>query len=304
MPQVSFKELMEHAEQDGYAVGYFESWNLESLMAVADAAEKTRSPVLLGFSGIYLPHRHRVRREPLQAYAAMGLAVCRSLSVPAALVFNECPYDEVVRQAVDLGFSLVMYSDEAASSEAQLARVQQIARIAHQKGVAVEGEAKALPGVGGDLGPELPNSARLTEVQPACTFVEQTGVDAFAVNIGQMHFHGRRMVRLDLERLQGLKAALGIPLVLHGASSVTQEDLQAAIQRGIRKINVGSILKQVYFQALKEACLAVEPDANPYEIIGSGLKEDVLISGRMALQEKTEEFMNWFGSSGKARAWA
>ena len=77
MPLVAFPELLAEARREGYAVGYFESWNLESLLAVADAAEAQRSPVILGFSGIYLPHPQRQASDPLAAYAAMALAVCR-----------------------------------------------------------------------------------------------------------------------------------------------------------------------------------------------------------------------------------
>src|SRR6188474_303171 len=107
MARASFAELMAAAENGGYAVGYFESWNLESLLAVADAAEATRSPVILGFSGIYLPHPQRVARDPLSTYAAMGLDVCRRLSVPACLLFNESPNLEWVFEAIELGFGLV-----------------------------------------------------------------------------------------------------------------------------------------------------------------------------------------------------
>ena len=151
MTLVKFGDLMKHAEQEGYAVGYFESWNLESLMAVADAAEATRSPVLLGFSGIYLQHPARVRRDPISAYAALGLEVCRQITVPAALVFNECPKLEQVLDAIDQGYNLVMFSDGSLPLEEQTARVRQVVEAAHQIGVAVEGEALTLPGVGGDL---------------------------------------------------------------------------------------------------------------------------------------------------------
>jgi fructose/tagatose bisphosphate aldolase len=131
-------------------------------------------------------------------------------------------------------------------------------------------------------------------------FIEQTGVDAFAVNIGQMHFHGRREVRLDLDRLAGLRAALDVPLVLHGASSVHPRDLQKAIRGGIRKINVGSALKQAYFEALRDACTSAEEPYNPYEVIGSGLHADVLMAGRLALQQRVEEWMRLLGSAGQA----
>ena len=113
MPIVPFTELMDEAERGQYAVGYFESWNLESLMAVADAAEAMRSPVLMGFSGIYLPHPDRIVKEHLSTYASMGLEVCRSLSVPTALVFNESPNRDWVLGAIEHGFGLVMYTDDS-----------------------------------------------------------------------------------------------------------------------------------------------------------------------------------------------
>ena len=118
-------ELMTDAERGGYAVGYFESWNLESLLAVCDAAEATRSPVLLGFSGIYLPHPARVVHEPLSLYAALGLEAIRRLSVPACLVFNESPDFEWVLEAIGLGFGLVMFSDETLSFDGQVEQVRQ-----------------------------------------------------------------------------------------------------------------------------------------------------------------------------------
>src|SRR4051794_24378230 len=109
----TFQDLMSRAEHGGYAVGYFESWNLESLLAVADAAEATRSPVILGFSGIYLPHPSRVVNDSITTYAAMGLDVCKRLSVPACLLFNESPDLTWVHGAIDTGFGLVMYTDES-----------------------------------------------------------------------------------------------------------------------------------------------------------------------------------------------
>jgi fructose/tagatose bisphosphate aldolase len=293
---------MEHADRHSYAVGYFESWNLESLLAVADAAEAARSPVLLGFSGIYLPHPDRIRREPLGDYAALGLEVCRRLSVPAALVFNESPHMAQVFEAIRLGFGLVMFTDETLTADDQIAGVTRVASAAHTAGIAAEGELMALPGVGGDLPGRNPAGAfpdnRLTDLAAARDFVDRTGVDAFAVNIGQMHFHGRREVRLDLERLCALRDVLSVPLVLHGASSVRREDLVQAIRLGIRKINVGSALKQSYFGALRDACAVVGEPFNPYEVIGSGLAADVLTAGRVALQRTVEDLMHLFGSAG------
>ncbi len=295
MPLASFDELMADAERGGYAVGYFESWNLESLLAVCDAAEATRSPVLLGFSGIYLSHPARVVHEPLSLYAALGLEAIRGLSVPACLVFNESPNFEWVQEAIVHGFGLVMFSDETLSFDRQAQRVKQVVVTAHEAGVSVEGEAATLPGVGGELS-ALPEDLRLTDPNHARDFIERTGVDAFAVNIGQAHLHGRKQVRLNLPRLADLKQALTVPLVLHGASSVDRSDLKQAIRLGIRKINVGSALKRAYFEALRQSAVHAGDDYNPYEVVGSGLAGDVLTAGRTALQKTVEDWMIVFGS--------
>ena len=299
MALVPFNELMCEAEKGNYAVGYFESWNLESLQAVADAAESTRSPVILGFSGIYLPHPARTRRENLKVYAALGLETCRSLSVPSCLLFNESPDFEWVTEAIELGFGLVMYTDEEVSVEDQVERVRAIVERAHRKGVAVEGELTPLPGVGGELS-AAPELNCLDDPEVARSFVERTQVDAFAVNLGQAHVHGRTMIQLNLARLRELREKITVPLVLHGATSISQSDLKDAIQLGVRKINVGSVLKRSFFEAMRSACSSISEGYNPYEVVGSGLEKDVLTHARIALQKKVEELMNLFGSARRA----
>jgi ketose-bisphosphate aldolase len=301
MARVSFGELMAAAEHGSYAVGYFESWNLESLLAVADAAEAARSPVILGFSGIYLPHPERAARDRLGPYAAMATAVADGLAVPACLLFNESPARNWVIDAIDAGFDLVMFTDEALSAEERAHTIRDIVQRAHQRGAAVEAELEPLAGVAGDLSLDPADAdARLTDAAEARTFVEQTGVDALAVNVGQLHLHGRKTARLDLDRLSQLRA-LDMPLVLHGGSSIDASDLRQAIALGVRKVNIGSRLKQAYFNALRESVAAAPAGANPYEVIGSGLEGDVLIPGRLAMQGEVERLMHLFGSAGKVR---
>jgi ketose-bisphosphate aldolase len=299
MPLVPFRELLADAERRQYAIGYFESWNLESLQAVADASESTGSPVLLGFSGIYLHHPRRRIKERLSLYAALGNEIGRRLKTPACLVYNESPHFEHVLEAIQLGFGLVMFSDENLSFDQQSAKVGEIVPSAHRAGVAVEGELMSLPGVGGELS-SVPDDVKLTVPRQARTFVEQTGIDALAVNIGQAHLHGRKEVRLDLARLAELRETIRVPLVLHGASSISRADLENAIRLGIRKINVGSVLKRSYLEALRRTLQQLGSDFNPYEVIGSGLDNDVLAQGRLALQKVVEDLMCLFGSVGRA----
>jgi len=192
-----------------------------------------------------------------------------------------------------------MFSDENLSFDQQAERVAEIVAIAHRAGVAVEGEPMVLPGVGGELS-IAPDDVNLSVPRVARTFVERTGIDALAVNVGQVHVHGRSEVRLDLSRLTELRQIIDVPLVLHGGSSISRADLQAAIGRGVRKINVGSVLKRSYLGALRLALEELGGNFNPYEVIGSGLDEDVLVKGRLALQKVVEDMMCLFGSAGKA----
>ena len=287
MPLVAFRDLMADAARHRYAVGYFESFSLELLLAVTDAAEAERSPVILGFSGIYLPHPARQVRDRLAPYAAMGLAVCRDLTVPACLLFNECPHAGWVEAAIGLGFNLVMFSDDALDDSGTVAMIARMVELAHARGAAVEAELAALPGVGGDLDPSAELDARPTDPKSARRFVAATGVDALAVNIGQMHLHGRRLVRLDLDRLRAL-ATLPVPLVLHGATSIAPSDLQAAIEIGVRKINVGSRLKQAFLVALREACRC-----------GAGERESVRVHWLRPRQRRAGGWPPGYGGRGR-----
>jgi fructose-bisphosphate aldolase, class II len=289
---------MREANSGAYAVGYFESWNLESLLAVADAATRMRSPVILGFSGIHVPDIEQGNDDRLSVYAALGKAICRELPVASCLLFNESPHYDWVMRAIEVGFSLVMFTDENLDTRTQQNTVRRVAEKAHATGVAVEGEMMPLPGINGQLA-VVPEDLRLTDPILAQSFIEHTGIDALAVNIGQAHIHGRRELSLNLSRLAEIRQAVSVPLVLHGATSIERGHLQQAIQLGIRKINVGSILKRAYFDAVQNHSAKVGTDYNPYDVVGSGLETDVLVAGRDAVRKTVEELMVLFGSVGK-----
>lgn len=299
MSLVDFKELMEHAEKNKYAVGYFESWNLESLLAAYDAAERLRSPIILGFSGMFLTHIDRVVNEPLELYAKLADEACRQISVPACSIFNESPNLDAVLDSIDMGYKLVMFTDEKLNFEQQVKKVAIVVSKAHKKNVAVEGELVSLQGIGNELA-ELPGDLKFTTPESAINFVGRTGVDSLAINIGQAHMHGKTEIRLDLDALMEIKKNVKIPLVLHGGSYINPEDMKKAIEIGIRKINVGSILKKVYFQKIKDTTEKLNAGSNPYEIVGSGFKNDINTQARIALQQTIEDFIIQYGSNNKA----
>jgi ketose-bisphosphate aldolase len=299
MPLVDFRELMQHAENKKYAVGYFESWNLESLLAAFDAAEKLKSPIILGFSGFYLTHGMRVLKDPLKLYAKLVNEACRQIKVPACSIFNESPNLDAVLEAVDHGYKIVMFTDEKISFDELASNVAKVVDKAHKKNIAVEGELVSLPGITNELH-EIPADLKYTSPKSAVCFINQTGVDSLAINIGQVHMHGKNDIHLDLNILKEIKKSINIPLVLHGGSYLNPLEIKEAINLGIRKINVGSILKKVYFQKLKESTANLEADTNPYEIVGSGFGRDIAVKARLAIQEMIENFIIQYGSNNKA----
>lgn len=302
MSLVPLEKILREAEVRNYAVGYFESWNLESLEGMWEAAEETRSPVILGFSGEQLPDSKRVVPGKLEPYAAMGLSFCKLASVPTALIFNESPYLGWIKKAIDLGFNVVMFSDEKCSYEEQKRKTVETVAMAHKKNVAVEGEMRSLHNKTWRRTSSLAlASSTLTDPIQAEEFVRETGIDALAIAIGNIHITGSRKVDLDLDRLDAIKERVSIPLVLHAGSGISDETVKHAIKHGVRKINVGSSLRKVFFDALKEKISVTDPSAHPYDIIGSGLDKDVLLTGKIAVKNFVKEKMLIFGSAGKLK---
>jgi len=292
---------MEDAEKRNYAVGYFESWNLESLIAVADAAEVKRSPVIIGISGIDFPNFEKELKNILGVYSSLLREIASKMTVPVCTIFNECPYFDLVIKAIDEKFGIVMYTNEKIPVEDLICRTKEIAEKAHNKNISIEGEIEAPLGLDFEI-TGIPESDRLryTDLEKAKSFIEKTGIDSLSVNIGQAHIKGDIKTHLDLALLKKLKENISIPLVLHGASSIYHEDIAEAVKAGIRKINVGRELKQSYFQTVRNSCMSTRSDFNPYKVIGSGTDKDILNVARIALQKIVENLMVLFGSAYKA----
>jgi ketose-bisphosphate aldolase len=294
MPLRPISELIRDARERGYALGYFESWNLESLQGVLDAAEATRSPIIIGFNGEFLSHPDRKLSERLQCYAELGKAAATCATVPCGLIFNECPNDEWVRNAVLAGFSLVMPADPAASYKDYSRRVAELTAFAHRYGVAVEGEVGHLP-----FGKtRARNGSHLTDPELAARFVQETGADLLAVSIGNVHVMIKGEQDLDLERLHQICLRVAKPLVLHGGTGISARSLREAIAMGVTKVNYGTYLKQRYITAVR-ASIAAKVD-NPHQLLGMGGDRDVMVAGRQAVRDAVLERIGLLGCSGKA----
>jgi ketose-bisphosphate aldolase len=296
MPLKPVFDLLHDALEKKYALGYFESWNFESLQGVLDAAEQTRSPIIIGFNGDFMSRAGRRLSERLRCYAELGKAAASGASVPCGLIFNECPRDEWVRDATLAGFNLVMPADPEASYEDYVRRVTALTEHAHQRGVAVEAEIGQLPsGASG----EVKEDGRMTDPEMAGRFVRATGVDLLAVSVGNVHVMLRGERELDLERLACIQEQVSIPLVLHGGTGIPGIALQEAIRRGVAKVNYGTYLKQRYLKAVSFALQ--KGNANPHELLGIGGDWDVMVAGRIAVRDAVLERIELLGCCGRAK---
>jgi fructose/tagatose bisphosphate aldolase len=286
MPLESIGRLMQDAKRRDYAVGYFESWSFESVQGVIDAAEQTRSPVIIGFNGEWLAGRAGASFEELRLYAALGSAAAQDAKVPVGFIFNECPNDAWVEQAIHSGFNLVMPADPEAPLEDYTRRVKRLAGLAHARGVAVEADIED---------DELDAAAYANS---AAKFVEATGVDLLAVSVGNEEIKLQGRAPLDLARLETVHQRTGIPLVLHGGTGIEDDSIKAAIRLGVRKINYGTYMKQKYLKALRGALATTEP--NPHALLGNGSDTDLMVFGRKLVRDAVLERIELLGCCGKA----
>jgi fructose/tagatose bisphosphate aldolase len=283
-------KMMHAARERQYAVGYFESWNLDSLQGVIDAAEQTRSPIIIGFNGEFLSERANATLEDLLLYAKLGGAAAERARVPCGLIFNECSRDAWLEQAIISGFNLIMPAATRAPLEDYQRRVKRLAIMAHARAIAIEAQVGELPSV---EGPGIPSDPGV-----AAKFVVATGVDLLCVSVGNEEIRLNGRVPLDLPRLEAIHKSVDVPLVLHGGSGIEDESLKQAIRLGVKKINFGTYMKQIYLRALRGALASDE--LNPHALLGGGRETDILVVGRKSSRDAVLERIELLGSCGKA----
>jgi len=289
-------ELIQRARAGGYAVGYFESWNLESLQGVIDAAEATRSPVLIGFNGEFMSRAGRRTEQRIGWYAALGRAAAESARVPCGLVFNECTDDDWIRAAVDAGFSQVMPDCRVPDEDSFLRRVADLARYAHARGASIEAEVGHVPtGLAGVLDG---GAGGLTDPAQAARFVAATGIDVLAVSVGNVHVLVDGRQPLDLELLSTLRSHVDRPFDLHGGTGILADSIREAVRLGVAKVCYGTYVKRQYLDAVRRALAADEP--NPHARLGYGGDEDLLVAGRLAVRDAVLARIDDLGCCGKA----
>ncbi|KAK2421907.1 ketose-bisphosphate aldolase class-II family protein [Trifolium repens] len=277
----STKEILNNAENGGYAVGAFNVYNLEGVDAVVSAAEEEQSPAILQI------HPGALKQGGIPLVACCISAAERA-SVPITVHFDHGTSKQDLVEALELGFSSVMVDGSHLSFNENAAYTKFISLLAHSNDMLVEAELGRLSGTEDDLTVEE-YEAKLTDVNMAEKFIDETGIDALAVCIGNVHGKypaSGPNLRLDLlKELHVLSQKKGVFLVLHGASGLGEELVKECINLGVRKFNVNTEVRKAYMDSL------ITPKKDLVH---------VMASAKEAMKAVVAEKMHLFGSAGKA----
>jgi len=300
MALVPMRELLRHAEENHYAVGYFEAFNMDAMLGVLDGAEKMESPVIIGFGGQFLGSAKRHAAEDVYHYGALARAAAVRSKLPVAVLLNETDSEDMIFQGMHAGFNSVMYQKNNEDRAKTIEITKEICRIAHMLDIDVESEVGLLPCA--NISDGTVSSGGSTDLCQAMEFVESTGIDALAVSVGNVHLLERGNSSIDFELLSILRCEIKIPLVLHGGTGLSRGDMKKAIKTGVSKINIGTALKRAYINCVRDYIRERDVDSlDPHVIVGWGGDEDMLSAGRAGIAAKVIEFIEVFGSAGKAR---
>ncbi|WP_376777739.1 class II fructose-bisphosphate aldolase [Kibdelosporangium persicum] len=248
MMLVATTAIIEEAIRTGTGVGAFNVITLEHAEGIVTGAETVNKPVVLQISQNCVRF-HGGRLLPIARAAA---AVAAESSVPVALHLDHVQDELLLRQAADAGFASVMYDASTLPYSQNVQVTRNAVEWAHRVGLWVEAE---LGEVGGKDGAHAPGVR--TDPADAARFVAETGVDALAVAVGSSHAMTSQTASLDLELITRIRAAVPVPLVLHGSSGVPDSQLRAAVRHGMVKINIGTALNVAFTQAVQAADLRI-----------------------------------------------
>lgn len=239
MALFDMRGMLNHAHQHGYAIAAFDLVSLDFLEAIIKAAESCRAPVILS-----LAESHFEYFDFELAMAATEAAAKRTW-VPVAIHLDHGASLQSAVSAIRLGCNGVMVDASTFPLSENMARTKSVVDMAHACGVPVEGELGYVAGVEGEDAEKHPGELIYTSPEEAVRYVEHTGVDFLAVSIGTVHGRMRGEPLLDFDRLNSINQSLGIPLVIHGGTGLSNEQFRKLIERGVSKIN--------YFTALADA---------------------------------------------------
>lgn len=244
MPLVTTKQMLLDAQKGNYAVGAFNVENMEMVMAVMEAAEELKSPVIMQTTP------STVKYAGLDFFLANVKAAAERASVPVAMHLDHGSSFELTMQAYRTGYTSIMIDGSHGSFEENIAVSKAVADACTPSGIPVEAELGKVGGKEDDLdgGDDNP----YTDPDQAVEFVKRTGITSLAVAIGTAHGVYKGEPKLDLDRLSEIREVVDIPLVLHGTSGVPDETVTECVNRGICKVNYATDLRIAFTKGVSE----------------------------------------------------
>lgn len=284
MALVHLRDMLEHAYRNRYAVGGFDLVGLDFLEGILAGAQRRQAPVILSLAESHFGH------YDFESAMAATVAAARRARVPVAIHLDHGASLESAIRAVNRGCNGVMVDASVCPFAENVARTRAVVEMARGCGVAVEGELGYVAGVEGEDAERHPGATVYTAPEEAQAYVAQTGVDSLAVSVGTVHGRLRGEPQLDLDRLSAINDRLGIPLVIHGGTGLSDAQFRALIERGVAKINNSTALADAAAASMRAAA-AADP--------GSGYTS--LMTGvRAAIAAEVERCVDLWGSAGRA----
>ena len=282
MSLVTSEKMLKDAQAGGYAVGAFNVENMEMVKAVIAAAEELNAPVMLQTTP------STVKYGTLETFAGIVKAEAAKTKIPVCLHLDHGNSFELAVQAMKAGYTSVMIDGSHEDFENNIAVTKKVVDVANAFGIPVEAELGKVGGKEDDLEADADTN---TDPQEAKEFVERTGVTSLAVAIGTAHGFYVGTPVLDKERLSEIREVVDIPLVLHGASGLSDEDVSDCVKRGICKVNFATELRAAYSRAVKETFAENENTIDPKAYGKKAIQ---------AVKELVEARMKVCGCDGKA----
>ncbi|MCC6728058.1 MAG: class II fructose-bisphosphate aldolase [Chthonomonadales bacterium] len=262
MPLASTQAMVRAARAGRYAVGAFEPYGPDQILATVAAAEDERAPVILQFWS------EVIETWGVGTLMAVAREAARRARVPVAVHLDHCTDEALIEECLEAGLSSVMFDGSRLPLEENVARTRAVVRRAHAAGADVEAELGIIGALADYASPEEAMEAArelLTTPEQAAAFVRETGVDILAPAVGSVHGCPFPMARLDIARIAAIAEATGVPLALHGGSGIPPAQVEAAIAAGIAKVNVDAEVRGAYIAALRESVEAIGRGTNDWE---------------------------------------
>ena len=224
------KDLLEQAERKGFGIGAFNVGNMEMIMGVIRAAEEMKAPVIMQIA------EGRLAFSPLHIIGPAMVAAAEAASVDVAVHLDHGKTEETIRQALNIGFTSVMFDGSALPYEENVRKTHEVVELAKEYGAAVECEIGVVGGNEGDGEHRM----QYSDPEEAARFSRESYADAMAVAIGNAHGVYKAEPKLRFDILEEIRDQSDLPLVLHGGSGISDADFQKAIRCGIRKVNIAT----------------------------------------------------------------